>query len=125
MADVESFRARSPTELPPAPRPGHGVKRPKTTEPFLRGPIPIAWLKRAHRAGGASLTLGLALWFVRGVSGMRGPVKVSRSVRCRFGLSADQVRYGLQRLESARLVRFAVRGRGRCAVVEIVDDGAG
>ena len=125
MDDLEAFRARHNHELPPAVAPGQGKKRRPSSEPFLRGPIPLAWLARAHRAGGSALGVGLALWFVRGVSGSRGPVKASRSMRRRFELSADQMRYGLRALEAAGLVVYVKRGRGHCAVVEIVESLTG
>jgi hypothetical protein len=96
-------------------------KRLVVAEPFLRGPIPLAWLARAHEAGGSALAVGLALWFVRGVSGKAGPVKVGSSVRRRFNLSRDQTGYGLRALEAARLVGYVKKGRGRCAVVEILE----
>lgn len=121
MADLEAFRARTPSELPPAPAPGRGKKRRVVVEPFLRGPIPLAWLARAHEAGGSALAVGLALWFVRGVSGKRGPVKVDSSVRRRLGLSRDQTGYGLRALEAAGLAGYVKKGRGRCVVVEIVE----
>lgn len=123
MADIESFRARTPDELPPTPTPT--PRRPKkryvSSEPFLRGPIPLAWLARSHEAGGSALAVGLALWFVRGVSGKPGPVKVGSSVRRRLELSRDQTGYGLRALEAAGLVSYVKSGRGRCPVVEIVE----
>jgi predicted ArsR family transcriptional regulator len=67
----------------------------------------------------------LSLWFVRGVVGKPGPVKVRSAVRTRFGLSPDQTRGGLRALEAAGLVDFVKGGRGRCAVVEIVDKPEG
>jgi len=123
MADLEAFRARSLAELPPPPSPRRPHSRPTAVavQPFLRGPIPVAWLARAHEAGGSALAVGLALWFVRGVSGHRGPVKVGSSVRRRFNLSRDQTGYGLRALEAARLVAYVKKGRGRCAVVEILE----
>lgn len=121
MADLEAFRARSPGELPPVPAPRRQKKRRTASQPFLRGPIPLAWLATAHRAGGSALAVGLALWFVRGVSGNRGPVKVGQSVRRRFELTRDQTGYGLRALEAAGLVRYVKQGRGRCAVVEILE----
>ena len=125
MVDVETFRARSPDELPPTPTPSREKrKRPTSTEPFLRGPIPLVWLARAHAAGGSALAVGLSLWFVRGVSGKRGPVKVDRAARRRFELSPDQTGYGLRALEAAGLVAYVMEGRGRCPVVEIVDADA-
>jgi hypothetical protein len=121
MADLEAFRARTPAELPPVPVAGRQKVRRATTEPFLRGPIPLAWLARAHRAGGSALAVGLSLWFVRGVSGKRGPVKVDSSSRRRFELTRDQTGYGLRALEAAGLVGYVKKGRGHCAVVEILD----
>jgi hypothetical protein len=122
MADLEAFRAQSPDELPPVPSPARTKKkRAHATEPFLRGPVPLAWLARAHAAGGSALAVGLALWFVRGVSGKAGPVKVDSSTRRRFGLSRDQTGYGLRALEAAGLAGYVKKGRGRCAVVEIVE----
>jgi hypothetical protein len=100
-------------------------KRRVADQPFLRGPIPLAWLARAHEAGGSALAVGLALWFVRGVSGKAGPVKVDSSTRRRFGLSRDQTGYGLRALEAAGVARYVKKGRGRCAVVEIVEGGSG
>ncbi len=117
-----SYAAKSAAELPPQPHP----KKPKSgrpkREPFLKGPIPLAWLARAHEAGGAALAVGLVLWFVRGVSGKAGPVRIGASVRKRLGVSPDQGRRGLQLLEGAGLVYRVKGGRGRCAVVELRSD---
>jgi len=55
------------------------------------------------------------------VSKKPGPAKVDSSVRRRFGLSRDQTGYGLRALEAARLVAYVKKGRGRCAVVEILE----
>lgn len=121
MADIEAFRARTSHELPPAPLPSRSKKRRVADQPFLRGPIPLAWLARAHEAGGSALAVGLALWFVRGVSGKPSPVKVGSSVRRRFLLTPDQSGYGLRSLEAAGLIRYVKKGRGRCPVVEIVE----
>jgi hypothetical protein len=120
MADIESFRARTPSAPPPIPVAGRQKTHRPATEPFLRGPIPLAWLARAHRAGGSALAVGLALWFIRGVRGKLGPVKVDSSTRRRFDLTRDQTGYGLRALEAAGLVGYVKRGRGRCAVAEIL-----
>jgi len=50
-------------------------------------------------------------------------VKVNSSVRRRFELSRDQTSYGLRALEAAGLAYYVKKGRGRCAVVEIVERG--
>jgi hypothetical protein len=120
---LATYGTKSAHELPPPPKPsGRKTKRPRgEARPFLRGPIPVEWLARAHEAGGAALAVGLSLWFVRGVSGKSGPVKMRAAVRSRFRLNPDQNRRGLRALEAAGLVELVKGGRGRCAVVEIVE----
>jgi hypothetical protein len=115
--DLKAYRAESLAELPPAPT---RTRRPRTGQPFLRGPVPLGWLAAAHAAGGSALAVGVALWFQRGVRGDPGPVKVTSAVRRRLELSQDQSRRGLSALESAGLARVVKGGRGRCTVVEIL-----
>lgn len=117
--DVNMFR--TPPSMPISD--GRGLKTAilprRTTEPFLRGPIPLWWLTKATSCGGAALAAGLCLWFMRGVTKSNDPIKASRSVRRKLGLSADQMRRGLRALKEAGLVEFVTGGRGRCAVVSI------
>jgi hypothetical protein len=118
MRSLEDYGAASIDELPSAPRPGQ--RRRLRVEPFLRGPIPLAWLATAAQLRKPALPAGLGLWFVRGVSKKTGPVRVSAALRKKVGLSAGQMLRGLRALEGAGLVRFVKDGRGRCPVVEIV-----
>jgi len=119
IRSVEDYGAASPDELPPPPRPGQ--RRRVRAEPFLRGPIPLVWLATAAQLRKPALPAGLGLWFVRGVSQKTGPIRASAAVRKKVGLSAGQMLRGLRALEGAGLVRFVKGGRGRCPVVEIVD----
>lgn len=125
MADLEAFRVHYGADLVPVPNAPRSKKRRRLAQPFLRGPVPLAWLARAHAAGGSALAAGLMLWFIAGVSGKAGPVKVGAAVRHRLGLTRDQTRRGLAALEAAGLVARVKKGRGRCAVVEIVEGSGG
>jgi hypothetical protein len=118
IRSVEDYGAASAGELPPPPRPGQ--RRRLRAEPFLRGPIPLAWLAKAAQLRKPALPAGLGLWFVRGVSQKSVPVRASAAIRKKVGLSAGQMLRGLRALEGAGLVRFVKEGRGRCPVVEIV-----
>jgi len=118
IRSLEDYGAASADELPTAPRPGQRCRL--RVEPFLRGPIPLAWVARAAQLRKPALPAGLGLWFVRGVSKKTGPVRVSAALRKKVGLSAGQMLRGLRALEGAGLVRFVKDGRGRCPVVEIV-----
>lgn len=119
MRSLEDYGAASQDELPPPPK--LGQRRRLGAEPFLRGPIPLAWLARAAQLRKPALPAGIALWFVRGVSNKTGAVRVSAAVRKKVGQSAGQMLRGLRALEEAGLVRFVKDGRGRCPVVEIVE----
>jgi hypothetical protein len=95
-----------------APRPRHG-------EPFLKGPIPLAWLEVAARRPGKSLHAGLALWFSAGE--MRSSsVPLSNVASQRFGLDRNAKYRALIWLERAGLVSVE-RGLGRAPVVTIRD----
>jgi hypothetical protein len=95
--------------------------KPRQKDPFIKGPICLRWVSRAVRLRKPALAAGLVLWFLRGVSYSSGPFKITRRVRNKFQLSGPQMLRGLRALETAKLVRFIKRGRGRCAVVEIID----
>lgn len=118
IRSVEDYGAVSADDLPPSPSPDR--RRRLRPEPFLRGPIPLAWLARAAQLRKPALPAGLALWFVRGVTNKTGPIRVSAAVRKKVRQSAGQMLRGLRALEGAGLVRFVKEGRGRCPVVEIV-----
>jgi hypothetical protein len=131
MIRLEDFRAASPAELPPVPTRKQASPR---RDPFLRGPVPLEWLARACKLPKSAVAVGLALWFLRGVRGTHGPVKVTSAVRRVMQLTNEQARRGVHALSGAGLVRVVKGGRGHCAVVEIVerlprapprDDGGG
>jgi|ABSN01.1.fsa_nt_gi hypothetical protein len=115
---VEDFSAADMRELPNAPR--SGQRTPSRREPFLKGPVPLSWLAKAASLRKPALPAGICLWFHRGVSGQTR-IRVSGSVRKKLGLSAGQMLRGLRALSKANLIRFEKSGRGRCAVVEIVE----
>jgi len=116
---LKSYGAQSAAELPPPPAPKR--RRPRRVRPFLRGPIPMDWLASAHRAGKPALAVGLALWFTRGVSQSSAPVRLSSAIRRRLEISKTDSRRGVAALCGAGLARVVKGGRGRCPVVEIVD----
>ena len=119
--DIEQFRINTPPATKHQTHPRACARPGRSQQPFLRGPVPLWWLARAATARGSEVTVGLCLWFMRGVVPGKLDIKVTAAVRKRLGLSADQMRRGLLGLELAGLVEYASRGRGRCPVVRIVD----
>ena len=86
--------------------------------PFLRGPVPLAWLDRAARLTGKALAVGLALWFKHGLTGSRTVSLCQEHVG--FGVNEQAARRAVKALEAAGLVS-AVRRPGRGLEVTILD----
>lgn len=80
----------------------------------------MAWLAAAQGLCKSAMGVAIALWFVRGVSGKTGSLKVTRAVKRHMGLTDDQSQRGIRALEAAGLLRVCKGGRGRCPVVEIL-----
>lgn len=85
---------------------------------FLRGPIPLPWLKRAALQPGKAYTLGTILWWFKGMNPAK-PIKVTTKSLKYFSLSEDAYRDGLKRLEEAGLVSVK-RKNGQRALIEII-----
>ena len=90
----------------------------KTTGYFLKGPIPLAWLKKAAELPGKTYTLCTILWWFHGMNPTK-PIKVSTKSLREFSISEDAYRDGLSRLEQAGLVTVT-RPKGQRALIEIV-----
>ena len=88
--------------------------------PFLRGPIPMPWLAAAANEGGACLAVGIALWFLAGLTSRRNDLRLSSERLRELGVSRYAKTRALQRLESAGLI-YVVRRRGRSPCVTLID----
>lgn len=100
-------RAKPPR--PPRHRPG---------EPFLKGPIPWAWIEAAAGLPGRALAVGLFLWHQAGCRRVR-TVRLNLS-RLPGGISRQAGRRGLESLERAGLVQID-RAPGRAPTVTLLD----
>ena len=79
---------------------------------FLRGPVPMDWLRAAMRAPGDALAVGVELWHLAGMRvSMTVDVSVGRLSRA-TGADRKTARRAVQALESAGLVSV-VRPPGR------------
>lgn len=92
-------------------------KRKRNGERFLRGPVPLVWLTQAARLTGKALTVGMAVWYLRGMRNA-DPVSLTPATWEQFGLDRFAVWRGLKQLEAAGLVTVE-RHRGRCPLVTI------
>ena len=91
-----------------------------TRTPFLCGPVPLPWLAMASRLPGATLQVGVILWYQSGLTKSR-TVHIPRRVREEFGVSRHAANRALAILEAAGLVVTEKR-RGCSTRVTIVED---
>jgi hypothetical protein len=72
--------------------------------PFLKGPIPMAWLNVAARLPGKTLNVGIAIWWLAGMSKTTS-FKLTRKALDQLGVSRDATSDALKRLEDNCLIR--------------------
>jgi hypothetical protein len=86
--------------------------------PFLKGPIPMAWLNAAAKLPGKTLNLGLAIWWLAGMAKTK-TFKLTGKALGQLGVSRDAASSALKRLEARRLIRVQ-RSPGQRPTVEIL-----
>jgi hypothetical protein len=87
-------------------------------KPFIKGPIPLSWITSAARQSGHAVHVGLAVWYLVGLS-RSSTVELRPSVLRAFGVSRFAGYRALDVLAIAGLVEV-VRHRGRSPVVTVV-----
>lgn len=100
-------------------RPKDERRKPRRGEWYLRGPIPGAWIGTAAKLPGKCAQVGLALWFLVGMTNSRH-VKLTPKTLRHFGVGRDAARECLHRLEASGLV-VVQRKTGACPLVTVLD----
>jgi hypothetical protein len=88
-------------------------------ELFLRGPIPLIWLRAASTLPGRALSVAIALWFLAGCERSR-VVALPNGLCASFGVDRFSKRRALDALQSAGLVTVT-HHRGRKPIVSLCD----
>jgi len=96
---------------------GHYIDAPLSV-PFLKGPIPMTWLAQAARLPGKTINLGIAIWWLHGMSKTK-TFKLTGKALAQLGISRDAAYSALKRLEDQGLVRVE-RPPGQRPTVEIL-----
>ena len=86
--------------------------------PFLKGPIPMAWLNAAAKLPGKTLNVGIAIWWLAGMSKTTS-FKLTRKALNQLGVSRDAASDALRRLEVNGLI-LVKRLPGQRSTVEIL-----
>lgn len=92
----------------------------KQDKRFIKGPIPLNWLRQAATLGRgkSSLSVGLALWFQSGLERNR-TIKLTSNLTKLFSLSRDGCYSGLELLQKAGLISIE-RRKGKSSIVTII-----
>ena len=85
---------------------------------FLRGPIPLNWLRKAMSLGGTCLSVGIILWYYRGLKKSITFKLGIQDIANLIGRSWLTAQRGLRALERSGLVAIK-RHRGRKHLIEI------
>ncbi len=87
---------------------------------YLRGPVPLAWLQAAARLPGRALQVGLALWYLVGVT-KSTTVRLSSVRLVGFGVDRSAKRRALTALAGAGLITLD-QAPGRNPAVTVITD---
>jgi hypothetical protein len=86
---------------------------------FLAGPINVAWLKRAIAIRGKhAVSVGLAIWFLRGMLKRTTDLSLNPATLNRFGIDRFASYRGIRALENAGLI-LVRRHRGQSPLISI------
>ncbi|RXZ43125.1 hypothetical protein [Crenobacter cavernae] len=86
------------------------VAAPTTAKPaaFIKGPLPLEWMKCAGRLPGKTLQVGLLLWYLAGLKKTR-TVRLGSKILAEMGVSRDAKYDALARLREAGLIAVEQR----------------
>ncbi|MBL4846802.1 MAG: hypothetical protein JKY65_14880 [Planctomycetes bacterium] len=87
---------------------------------FLKGPIPLSWLRRASALGKAPLAVGLMLWFMKGLRSST-TLRVTNRRLASLGISERSASRALHTLAEEGLVSIAPPQRGSGRVITLLE----
>lgn len=87
-----------------------GRRAPHPRGAFIKGPLQVRWLLQARPLGVTALSVGLCLWYLRGLRGTESVVLSNITMR-EWSVSPDAKARALRALEKAGLVTIERRGK--------------
>jgi hypothetical protein len=96
---------------------GRQARTVRTAGRFLKGPIPMAWIAAADKAG--ALMVGMCLWYLAGLN-KSDTFKASNAALAPWGINRERKARGLRKLADASLI--ALTGRPNASpIVTMLD----
>jgi hypothetical protein len=124
-ADVAAFYAGQPKSRS-KPKRGptgavvkvdHSLPKHREGERFIKGPIPLDWIKVASRCGYCAEAVGLLLWYASGLQ-RSNPCKLTPSILAELHVHPRTARRVLERFQEGGLVSVVFH-RGRSPLVTL------
>ena len=95
------------------------VPRHGSGDRFIKGPIPMEWMRAANTCGRRSVSVAIVIWFAAGLQ-RSNPVKLSQTVLAELGIPSRTAKRVLERMQSIGIVEVEFH-RGRSPLVTILD----
>ncbi len=118
MLDFSQFSLNGTPPSPPAKRPKVSNLR-GVTAPFIKGPIPLAWMKAAAMLPGKSPHVALVLWYLAGLKKTRTVALGNRLLKS-FGVDRKAKGRCLKAMQGAGLITVVSRA-GCNPIVTLLD----
>ena len=90
----------------------------KRAEMFVKGPVPMWWMEKAHKLGGSALWLGLLAWHKAGMG--CESMKASNAYCEAYGISKQAKRRAIKALADAGLMRIVEATNHASPAIELV-----
>ena len=95
-----------------------GTNRSNHYGKFIKGPIPLEWVKKSAKLPGKVLNIVLILWYLKGLM-KEDTVKITGKLLDNFCISRQAMYKGLEKLKHAGLISVKTHV-GRCPEVTII-----
>ena len=122
-ADVAAFHAvqtdRPAKTKPNTKRPSVDLPKHGKGERFIRGPIPLEWMKLASQCGNRSEAVAVLLWYSAGLQ-RSNPVRLSANTLAELRVRPRTAKRVLLKMISFGLVNAEFR-RGKSPIVTLLD----
>ncbi len=96
----------------------NSLPKPQAGEKFIKGPIPLDWMRKASECGLRGADIGLLLWYAGGWQ-KRNPVSVSSLIVQQLPVDPKTCRRVLSKMEAIGLVNVE-RHRGRAPLITLL-----
>lgn len=92
----------------------------KTTNHFIKGPLPFEWIHKAASIPGKSLAVGISLWYLRGLTKSQ-TFKITAKARKLANCTRQTYNEGLRNLAKSELIILDQQS-GRSPIVTLLFD---